>query len=171
MPTAGTVISGHENSLRKIISGGCRLTFTEQMETPAHSGAESGAILGFNGLLRLSEDSVKSLFVRDGQIGKNLAVQIDIGGFQAFHKAGIGQTAVADGSGNTGDPKTAELSLPTLTVAVFILPSLVNSILGVAEEFAAETAETLGTQENALTTLARGRSISGTWHSLFLFLS
>ena len=101
MPTAGTVISGHENSLRKIISGGCRLTFTEQMETPAHSGAESGAILGFNGLLRLSEDSVKSLFVRDGQIGKNLAVQIDIGGFQAFHKAGIGQTAVTHGSGSS----------------------------------------------------------------------
>ena len=134
-------------------------------------GAESGTILGFNGLLGLREDGVKSLFVRDGQVGKNLAVQIDIGGFQAFHKAGIGQTAVADGSGDTGDPKTAELSLPALAVTVFILPSLVNSVLGVAEEFAAETAETLGTQEDALTALARGRSISGTWHSLFLFLS
>ncbi len=35
--------------------------------------------------LRLGEDGVKSLFVGDGQVGKNLfAVQIDVGGFSGL---------------------------------------------------------------------------------------
>lgn len=141
------------------------------MDAVRRLSAKGSAFLGFNRLLGLSEDGVESLVVGNRQIGKHLAVQVDVGGLQAFHKAGIGQTALTHGSGNTSDPETAELALASLAVTVFILPSLVNGVLGVAEEFAAETAETLGTQEDALTALTRGRSISGTWHNLFLFLS
>lgn len=133
--------------------------------------AKSSASLSFDSSLCLSKDCIKCLFISNSQICKNLAVQFDIGSLQAFHEAGVSKTAVANSSGNTSNPQTTELSLTTLAVTVFILPSLVNSVLCVAEEFAAETAETLSTQENALTTLARGRSVSSTWHRLFLSLS
>ena len=69
--------------------------------------------------------------------------------------------------GSRARAAAAELAFAALAVAVFVGQRLADGVLGVTKEFRAESAETLGTKQNALAARAAGRGIGGTWHLLF----
>lgn len=119
-------------------------------------------------LLGGSEDYVESGGIFDSHVRENLAVNFDLGGVETFHEAAVCQPAITDGSGDTSDPETAELTLTFLTITVLILPSLVNSVFSVTIELRAESAETLGTQQNTFATSSARRSICSTRHGIFV---
>ena len=121
----------------------------------------------FEGFLGLGNDGGERCGIGDREIREDLAVSFDTGGFQALDETRVGHVLVADGSVDTLGPQAAELTFAPLPVAIFIRQRLADSVLGVTEEFRAETAETLGTKQNALAARPAGRGIGGTWHVLF----
>jgi hypothetical protein len=121
----------------------------------------------FESLLRLSNDGGKGGGISDSEIREDLAVGFDTGSLEAFDEARVGQVFGTDGGVDTLRPETTELTLAPFPVAILIRLRLADSVLGVTEEFRAETAETLGTEQNALAARAAGRGIGGTWHLLF----
>lgn len=129
---------------------------------------ECSTLLGVDCLLGELENSLESLGVGNCQLSEGLAVQINVSGLQTLHEAGVSQTEGTHSGRNTSGPQTTELTLPLLAVAVLILPCFVNSILSVAEELAAETAEALGAEKDALAAGARSRPICSTCH-IFVF--
>lgn len=98
----------------------------------------------------MSDDGRKSGGVGDGEICEDLAIGFDATGIEAFDEAGVGQAFVTGGSGDPLDPETTELAFPLLAVTVFVLVCLPDGVLCVAEEFRAESAETLRTKEDTL---------------------
>jgi len=107
-------------------------------------------------LLRLCNDGGEGCWIGDREIRKDLAVGFDTCSLEAFDEAGIVDSLVSDGSVDTLCPETAELSLPLLAVAIFVLLCLADCVLGVTEELRAETAEALCPQKHALAALATG---------------
>ena len=53
-------------------------------------------LLRFERGFGLGEDGLEGGFVRHGEVGEDLAIELDAGGFDAFHEAAVGQ-AVARG--------------------------------------------------------------------------
>ena len=100
----------------------------------------------------------------NGEVSEDLAIRFDTGGFDAFDEARVGQTFGAGSGIDALGPQTAELAFAFLTVAVFVLLSLADSVLGVAIELRAETAETLGAKQNALAARAACGGVGSTWH-------
>jgi hypothetical protein len=67
------------------------------------------------------------------QIGQNLTVDLDGRLFQTGDQTAVGQTVDTSTSIDTGDPQSAELTLPLTAVTVGILASLDYRLLGNAE--------------------------------------
>ena len=123
--------------------------------------------LAFKGLLGLGDDGAECGGVGDREIGEDLAIRFDTGGLEAFDEAGVGQSFVACGSADALDPQAAELAFALFAVTVFVGLGLADGVFRVTEELRAETAEALGTQQDALTTGAAGRGVGCTWHGIF----
>ena len=121
----------------------------------------------FEAGFRLLHDSGEGGSVNDGEVSEDLAIELDVGEFKAFDEAGVGQTFVPDGSGNTLNPEATELSLTLLTVTILVLTGFVDGIFRVAVKLGTEAAEAFGTEEDALTAFPTGRTISCSWHCFF----
>ena len=105
----------------------------------------------------------------NSEVSKDLAVGFDTGGFDAFDEARVGQTFGAGSGIDALGPQTAELAFTLLAVAVFVLLSLTNGVLGVTIELRAETAEALGAKQNALAARAACGGVGSTWHVVLLW--
>ena len=121
--------------------------------------------LALEGRLGLFEDGIKRGGIVDGEIGKDLAVDLDTSGGEALDKSAVGQAAISHGRTDALDPEAAELPLLLLAIVVLVLLGLVDGVLGIAEELGAETPEALGPKEDALAALATGGAVCGTWHA------
>jgi len=117
----------------------------------------AGSRFGFERLFRAGDDGRERRGVLDGDIGEDLAIRFDAGGFQAFDEARVGDALGADGGVDALRPQATELTLAALAVAILVGLRLADSVLGITEEFRAESAETLGSEQHALATLAAGR--------------
>src|SRR5690606_1640161 len=116
----------------------------QPLRTAAGAGApgreSSGGQLGFD----LFHDAAKSRRVVDGQIGENLAVDLDLGLLQTVGELAVRQAASASTRIDTGDPQLAEHALASTAVAVGVLARLHHRLFGDAVDVAAAAAETFG---------------------------
>lgn len=117
----------------------------------------AGCDFGLEGQFCLGDDCRERCCVMDGDIGEDLAIRFDACGLETFDEARVGHSLGADGGVDTLCPEAAELALAALAVAIFVGLRLADSVLGITEEFRAESAETLGSEQHALATLAAGR--------------
>src|SRR5438552_11880464 len=74
--------------------------------------------------LHLLDDSLERGFVGDGEIGKNLAIESDVRGLQAFGETAVGETLRADGGVQALDPTITESALARFAIALGPLLSL-----------------------------------------------
>src|SRR5580658_1162810 len=63
-----------------------------------------------------------------GKVSQHLAVQRDFRGLEPFHEAAVGQTSLADGGIDADLPQITERALLDATIAVSVLPPVVNGI-------------------------------------------
>src|SRR3954464_11479939 len=113
-------------------------------QPPRNSGSQLG--------LHLVHDAGKRRGVVVGDIGQDLAVDVDAGFPDPVGELAVGQAVRTRGGVDTGDPQLAEDALLGTTVAVGILPRLHHRFLGDAEDVTAAAAETLGEREDLLVT-------------------
>ena len=66
----------------------------------------------------------------DGQLGKQLAVQVDAGLLQTVHELRIVGAVELAGCGNTGNPQAAEISLFLLAADIGIVAGLHDGLFG-----------------------------------------
>ena len=125
----------------------------------------SGSLL-IQGRFGLRNETFQRLWIVDGEVGEDLAIKLDLSGFETFDEAGVGKILGADGSGDPLDPETTELALTLFAVAILILPGLVDCVFGVAVELGTEAAEAFGALEDALPAFAAGGTICCSWHCL-----
>ena len=86
----------------------------------------------------------------DSHVGQNLAVHFDASLVQAVDEAAIGEAEFADSSVDTLDPKSAEVTLVDLAVAVSVLLGTVDGGLGGTDGALAAAVEALGCLQNLL---------------------
>ena len=112
----------------------------------------------------LLDDSLERGFVGDREIGKNLAVEPNIRGFQTLGETAVGETLRADGGVEPLDPKITERAFARLAIAIRPILGLHRRVLRVTEKFGTAPAESLGLVEDAFASLPAGGSISCSWH-------
>ena len=66
----------------------------------------------------LLDNRFERRFVGDGEIGKNLAIETDAGGFQAFGETAVGEALRADGGVQALDPEIAESAFARFAIAI-----------------------------------------------------
>ena len=110
------------------------------------------------------DDPLERDFVRDGEIGKDLAIEPDIRCFQSFGEAAVGQPLRPDGSVEPLDPEITESAFAGFAVAIRPILGLHRRVFRVTEKFGTAAAETLGPVEDAFAALPAGGSISCSWH-------
>ena len=79
----------------------------------------------------------KGGLVLGGDVGEHLAVNLDLGRFKALDKSAVGDFIRSAGSVDPHIPQGAEFTLLITAVAVGILPTVIQRILGVAVKFTA----------------------------------
>ena len=95
-----------------------------------------------------------------GEVSEYLAVQPYTSGAEAVHEAAVGGTVLPGGGIDTGDPQAAEDTLFVAAVAVGILHTLFDGILGNGIDLGAGTEIALGGLHNPLTAGAAGNRIN-----------
>lgn len=106
--------------------------------------------------LNLSLYFVNNCFESSGivesEVGKNLTVDFDAGLVDKAHKLRVRKALYASGSVDTLNPKSAEVTLFVLTVAVSIGKTFFPSVLGNGPHIATATKVTAGEFQDFLTT-------------------
>jgi hypothetical protein len=126
---------------------------------PARVGVESGLRLGGGGLglqrvLRLLDQGVKRGLVANGDVGQDLAVELDVRGLEALDEAAVGDARVAAGRVEADDPQAAEFGLLLAAVAVSVLPGVLDRFLSVAEQLRFAALVALGVLQHFLAAAA-----------------
>ena len=67
--------------------------------------------------------------VENREIGERLAVDFDIGLFEAIHEGAVFQSKLAGSRVDAGDPQGAELALPLAAVAEAYWPAFITACL------------------------------------------
>ena len=78
----------------------------------------------------LRDNFGKGFFIVDGDISKNLAINLDICFFQTIDKAAVRQTMFSSGCINTYNPQSAKLSFSLFAITISILCCFNNGLLG-----------------------------------------
>ena len=81
------------------------------------------------GSLGLLGQSGESGGIADGDLGEHLAVEIDAGLLQTVDERGIVHAVELRGSGDSGDPQAAEVTLLLLAADLSVLAALHDSLL------------------------------------------
>ena len=118
-----------------------------------------GRSLVLQRVLGLIDQHVERRFIPNCNVGQDLAIEIDSGGLEPLYEAAVADACIAAGCIEAHDPETAHLGLLLFPVTVGILPGMLDSLLGVAEElrFAGEVA--LGVLQYFLATTAGSRGV------------
>src|SRR5579862_7801244 len=85
---------------------------------------------------RRGDELLKGLRICNGDVGENLAVDLDTGLAEALDEAAVGEAVGAAPSTDAGDPETAELALFVAAVAVGVVAALRKLLIGSFEEAA-----------------------------------
>src|ERR687893_2729980 len=86
----------------------------------------------------------------DGQLGQNLAIDLDPSLAETVDKSGIGHVMHPDSGVEALDPESAEGALLVATVARRILHALLDRLLGDADGVLAAAVEAFGGLQNLL---------------------
>src|SRR4029434_732697 len=105
-------------------------------------------------VFHLIDNRFESSLIRNGEVGKNLAIEADLGRFQTFREATVGQTLRADGGIEPLDPEHAKVALARLAIAVSPVFCLHRRVFRVTEEFRSATPITFGGFQDAFAALA-----------------
>jgi len=100
----------------------------------------------------------------NSDIGKNLAINLDIRFLQAIHKTAVAQAIHACRGIDTGNPQCAELAFFLAAIAVGVLAGLIHSLLGYTINILARTAVTLGAINYFLVTSVCNDTAFDSWH-------
>src|SRR5437764_6660282 len=97
-------------------------------------------------------DSGKCRLVVHSHVGQDFAVQFNCGFLQAVHECAVGHAVRTRSCVDTGDPQCAEDALLVAAVAVCVLASAHDCLLGNTEYFAAAATVAFGKFKNLLVT-------------------
>src|SRR5258707_7151657 len=116
----------------------------------------------------LARDFCESGLVHHRQIREHLAVDLDVGAFQAGHERDVVHSQLAHRSVYPGDPQRTELPLPLPAVAVGILPRLHDRLLGDPVDVSPAAAEPFRLLQDLLVARTRRYSSFDSWHVALL---
>lgn len=94
--------------------------------------------------LHFVHNSLESGRVVESEVGKHLTVDFDAGFVNESHELGVRKTLHTGGGVDTLDPKSAEVALFVLTVAVCICETFLPSVLGDGPHVTTATKVTAG---------------------------
>ena len=125
--------------------------------------AQSCALFFYSGV-KLSvfcflHDSLESLGLVHGEVGKHLAVDDDTCFVQSTHELAVRETFETSGCVDTLNPKSAERAFFVLTVAVSVLQTFLPSVLGYGPDIAASAEIASGEAHHLFSTVARSNMI------------
>ena len=133
-------------------------------------GLLRGGGLGLQRVLDLFDQCVKGSLVANRQIAQYLAVELDVGGFEALDEAAVADAGVAASGVQTNDPETAEIALLLPASGIRVLPRVLNGFLRVAKELGLIAEVAFGVLQDFLATLTRRGGVSCTSHVGFSFV-
>ena len=101
-------------------------------------------------LLHGVNDCFEGLRMIDGEVGEDLAVEVDAFGFHASDELGIGKTELAGGVVDAGNPKGTEVAFFIATVAVSVAEGFDDALLGETVATGAIVLHTFGGSQSFL---------------------
>ncbi len=129
-----------------------------------------GGGLGLQRVLGFGDQAGKGDLVADGEVGQDLAVELDVGGVQTLDEAAVADAVGARGGVQTNDPDGAEVALLLAAGTEGVEPGVMDGFFRVAEELGFVTEVTFGVTEDLLPAFAGSGGICGTRHvGLFFF--
>src|SRR5215813_12047920 len=131
-----------------------------------YPSALCGAQTLLEGGLGLFDQGLKRCRLPHGEIGHDLAVDLDPGLEDAVHELRVGHAMLARGGVDALDPKPAERALLVAPVAVGVLQALLDLLDADAERQLGATAVALGELEDLLVTGVGGHAPLDACHGL-----
>src|SRR5262245_49718257 len=123
-----------------------------------------------SGGLRGLDDLAERRWIADGEVGQDLAVDLNARFGHAANQLGVRKAILAHGGVDADDPQAAEFPLPLLAAVEHVAPGVTNGFERNLPVVVAVAAETLGVLENAIAAAPRFESTfcaRHLWTSLF----
>src|SRR3954451_17031799 len=140
---------------RVISIGGTKTGAAPGGGAPLEGSAVVQVWLGRRGLAGALDESAEGLGVAHGDVGQDLAVQLDAGQLQTMDERAVGHALGARGRVDARDPQTAEVTLAVATIAVRVRVRLHHRFLRALVRGVGLPAEALGPLEDLAALLAR----------------
>src|SRR5258708_2211995 len=130
--------------------------------------ARTCCLRGVQGGARLVGECAKSHRVAHRDVGQNLPVHLDARELQSVHEDGVAHVVLPGTRVDADDPQPAEIPLFVLAIAVGVLPSALDVLLGRLPELGTSAEHALGVLEDLLLPLETRDVGNGTWHGRLL---
>src|SRR5690242_16434642 len=111
---------------------------------------------GSLGALRHFGDATERRAIADGEIGEDLAVDLDVRPLQAADQLTVGHAVLAGGGVDADDPQLAHLALALLAITRRVGERVEERFAGRLDQLRSGAAATLGGLEQALVPLVGG---------------
>ena len=141
----------HHASGREAIKKACD---NPGLRPGCHTAVFASELAKSSGVLHLVNNSLESSGIIDGEVSKNLAVDLNTGLVDKTHELAVAQILQTGGGIDALNPQSAEIALFILAVAISISKTLFPCILGNGPHIAAATVVTAGKFQNFFTTCA-----------------
>src|SRR2546423_6154338 len=131
---------------------------------------QSGGRFGrrLDGLLDASGDFAKRRRLVDREVGEHLAIEVDVGEFQAVHELAVAQSIGARRRADANDPERAELALLELAAREGEIQRALDLLFRMAIELALGAAIAASQFQNVFTFLQSLVSAFYAWHQSLL---
>src|SRR4051812_19097002 len=136
-----------------------------------HAAAEclrENYLRSVQGGARLLGERTKGLRVADGDVGEDLPIHFDAGEAKPVDEDAVAHVVLAGGRGDAGDPEAAGNALFVLAIAVRVLPTALDVLLGRLPQLGASAEGALGVLEDLLLPLEARDVRYGAWHGRLL---
>ena len=114
--------------------------------------------------LNLSDQRLERFGLIHGEIGENLAVQIDTGSLKLIDEYGVAHSFLADGGVDPHDPQAAVVALLQLAANILITETFLEYVLGYCVYILPLAIKTFGLLQYLFPPGAGCNRIDGTWH-------
>src|SRR5665213_3962625 len=98
------------------------------------------------------DDRAEGGRIVDSHVGQHLAIDVDLCLLQPGHELAVGDAEATSGSVDARDPELAKHAFLGAAIAIGVLPSAHDRLLGDTKDILAATAKALGERENLFMT-------------------
>lgn len=135
------------------------MAFARRVRAPTRSNTRDNTVLNFGNLLHLDRSDIGDLFIESNRVNGGLTIRVSVNNFRTFRGTKVNRATITSNDKGANSPGATRLSLPALTITMFVLPDLMGDVLNMTRRFTTRATRALNARRGTLAALTENQSV------------